>query len=67
VLHAIEIQPMSRTEISRRRVFKEMSLAALFAASGVTVPEACAQIEVPNSAGTDLPKLKAPANACDCL
>jgi hypothetical protein len=54
---------MSRTEISRRRVLKEMGLAALFAASEVKTPEAYAQTHVPNSAGTDSPKLKAPANS----
>jgi D-galactarolactone isomerase len=62
----MEIQQMSRTEISRRRVLKGMGLAALFVASEAKIPEAYAQIAVPNSAGTDSPRLKAPANACDC-
>src|SRR5436853_3541417 len=37
---------------------------AAMAASGVT--SARAQHMVPNSDGTEAPKLKAPANACDC-
>ena len=57
---------MSRTGMDRRRALKGMGLAALFAASGAKILEAHAQIEVPNSAGTELPKLKAPANSCDC-
>jgi predicted TIM-barrel fold metal-dependent hydrolase len=61
-----EIQQMSRNEISRRRVLKGMGLAALFAASEAKVSRANAQIAVPNSVGTDAPRLKAPANACDC-
>ena len=65
-VHAMETLQMSRTEFSRRRVLKEMGLAALFAASEAKIPKAYAQIDVPNSAGTDSPTLKAPANACDC-
>jgi predicted TIM-barrel fold metal-dependent hydrolase len=54
------------TGISRRRLLKNMGTVAFFAASGATVPGAYGQIEVPNSAGEDAPRLKAPANACDC-
>jgi predicted TIM-barrel fold metal-dependent hydrolase len=39
---------------------------ALAAAAGVRSPGSRAQQPVPWSSGTDLPKLKAPANACDC-
>src|SRR5436190_14165565 len=45
----------------RRRTF--LAGAGALAASGMT---AQAQHNVPNSAGTEAPKLKAPANACDC-
>lgn len=65
-LQAMEIQQMNRTEISRRNMLKGIGLTALFAASEATIPVAHAQIAVPNSAGTDPPRLKAPANACDC-
>lgn len=44
-----------------RRTF--LSGSAALAASGMT---AHAQHSVPNSTGTEAPKLKAPANACDC-
>lgn len=45
-----------------RRTF--LSGSAALAASGMT--RAHAQHVVPNSTGTEAPKLKAPANACDC-
>src|ERR1700748_3103163 len=45
----------------KRRTF--LAGSAALAATGMT--SASAQ-QVPNSAGTDAPKLKAPANACDC-
>jgi len=44
-----------------RRTF--LAGAGALAASGMT---AHAQHNVPNSSGTEAPKLKAPANACDC-
>ena len=46
--------------IGRRRF---LAGAGALAASGMS---AQAQHNVPNSAGTEAPKLKAPANACDC-
>ncbi len=49
--------------IDRRTVLKAAGLAAM--AVGAPLGESQAQT-VPNSAGTDVPKLKAPANACDC-
>src|SRR5437764_15279210 len=45
----------------RRRTF--LAGAGALAASGMT---AQAQHNVPNSSGTEAPKLKAPPNACDC-
>jgi D-galactarolactone isomerase len=39
---------------------------ALAAAGGGRVPESYAEQQVPWSSGTELPKLKAPANSCDC-
>src|SRR5436309_1393113 len=45
----------------QRRTF--LAGSAALAASGMT---AQAQHNVPNSAGSEAPKLKAPANACDC-
>src|ERR1043165_10271519 len=46
----------------KRRTF--LAGTAALAASGLT--RASAQHTVPNSQGTEAPKLKAPANACDC-
>lgn len=52
--------------IARRTLLKGASLAAVSAAvSGIAVRESEAQ-QVPYSSGTEAPKLKAPANACDC-
>jgi D-galactarolactone isomerase len=52
--------------IARREFIKGASLVALCAgASGVSIPGGYAQ-QVPNSVGTNPPKLKAPANATDC-
>jgi predicted TIM-barrel fold metal-dependent hydrolase len=47
-----------------RRVLLQAAGIAAFAAARVL--PARAQTPVPNSTGTDLPKLKAPANAADC-
>jgi predicted TIM-barrel fold metal-dependent hydrolase len=55
--------------VARRTFIKAASLAAIAATtSGVSMREGYAQQaqEVPNSSGTAPPKLKAPANACDC-
>ena len=58
---------MSDHTRKRRRTFlKGAGLMALAAAGGVRIPESNAQEKVPWSSGTDLPKLKAPANSCDC-
>ncbi len=55
--------------VARRTFIKAASMAAFAATtSGVSMREGYAQQaqEVPNSSGTAPPKLKAPANACDC-
>jgi predicted TIM-barrel fold metal-dependent hydrolase len=48
-----------------RRTFLQAGLVALGAAGIFDVP-AQAQVAVPNSSGTEAPKLKAPALSCDC-
>jgi len=49
-----------------RRTFLEVTASALAAGIGVGERRAGAQTAVPNSSGTNLPRLKAPSNACDC-
>ena len=56
---------MSDLKIGRRVFLQGSGLAALGAA-GIVPADLQAQVAVPNSAGTELPKLKAPALACDC-
>src|ERR1700745_3486799 len=52
--------------VGRRTFIKGASMAAITdAASGLHVAQSHAQ-QVPNSAGTDHPRLKAPANAAAC-
>jgi len=57
---------MSQDQIGRRTFIKEAAVAALGAISLVRALPAQAQVQVPNSVGTELPKLKAPPGACDC-
>ena len=57
---------MSDHTRKRRTFLKGAGLMALAAGGGVRIPESHAQEKVPWSSGTDLPKLKAPANSCDC-
>jgi D-galactarolactone isomerase len=57
---------MSDDTYERRTFLKRAGLMALATAGGVCVPESYAEQQVPWSSGTELPKLKAPANACDC-
>jgi D-galactarolactone isomerase len=57
---------MGKNGIGRRSFLKGAGLAALGAAGVVHSEEGRAQSVVPNSAGTESPKTKAPANACDC-
>src|SRR5438552_16275834 len=51
--------------MERRTFIKGASLAALAATSGVAIRASHAQ-QVPNSSGTEPPKLAAPAGTCDC-
>jgi len=55
---------MHPTAMNRRNFLR--SGAALAATPALWAQESHAQGAVPNSSGTDAPKLKAPANACDC-
>jgi D-galactarolactone isomerase len=55
---------MRDAEVERRTFLKGMGVAAI-AATGLQIPQAQAQ-QVPWSTGTELPKLKMPADACDC-
>jgi predicted TIM-barrel fold metal-dependent hydrolase len=55
---------MSPIMIDRRRFLA--GAAALMASASWRIGEGRAQQAVPNSAGTAPPKLKVPANACDC-
>jgi predicted TIM-barrel fold metal-dependent hydrolase len=52
------------TSIARRRFLQ--GVAAVAAAGALRSEPGRAQAAVPNSSGTALPQLKAPANACDC-
>ena len=54
---------MDTSKIGRRTFLQGVSIAALTAVAKLGVD---AQVAVPNSSGTELPKLKAPALACDC-
>ena len=53
---------MNKLRLDRRTLLQAMGTAAI---AGVTASETRAE-GVPWSAGTEQPKLKAPANACDC-
>jgi D-galactarolactone isomerase len=55
---------MSTVTFDRRRLL--LGTAALAAAGALRIDPSRAQQAVPNSAGTELPRLKVPANACDC-
>ena len=56
---------MGERKIERRTFLQVAAIAALTAA-GIAPSECLAQIAVPNSSGTERPKLKAPPLACDC-
>ena len=51
--------------VLKRRTFLQGVGVAAFAAAGMSIRDANAQ-QVPWSSGTNLPKLKMPADACDC-
>jgi D-galactarolactone isomerase len=52
--------------IDRRRLVKTAGAMALAVAAGAVRSEQAFAQQVPWSSGTESPKLKAPANACDC-
>src|SRR5258705_10956658 len=56
---------MSETLLKRRTFVQGMGLAAM-AVAGLRVPQAHARQQGPWPAGTKLPKLRLPADACDC-
>jgi D-galactarolactone isomerase len=57
---------MHRTLIDRRQLLKTAAATSLAAAATTAGARSAAAQQVPWSSGTELPKLKAPANACDC-
>jgi D-galactarolactone isomerase len=57
---------MSKSGLGRRTFLKGAGIAAFAAARVLQSHEARAQFAVPNSAGTEAAKLKAPPGACDC-
>jgi D-galactarolactone isomerase len=57
---------MNERRIGRRAFLQGTGYAALAAAGLLDARPADAQVAVPNSAGTELPKLQAPPLACDC-
>ena len=57
---------MSDNEIDRRTFLRGAGLAALAATAGIDIRATRADEPAPYSSGTEAPKLKAPANACDC-
>lgn len=60
---------MRKDRIGRRTFLKGAGLLTLAAAGNVCFPwkiHASEEFRVPHSSGTETPRLKAPANACDC-
>jgi len=62
---------MGKSRFTRRTFIKGAGLAAVAAAGSIYIPGRSAQaapveLKVPHSSGTEAPKLKAPANSCDC-
>ncbi len=62
---------MSNGKLTRRAFIKGAGLLTAAVAGRICLPESLAaasseEHKVPNSSGTEAPKLKAPANACDC-
>src|SRR4030095_16384254 len=55
-----------QTAYGRRHMMERRTFLAGSAAMAATMTAANAQHAVPNSEGTEAPRLKAPANSCDC-
>ena len=64
--HLDEDLAMKENEINRRTFLTGAGVVTLSAVGVIQSTEGRAQFPAPNSAGTDAPRLKAPANACDC-
>src|ERR1700722_1841553 len=62
----VEDRVMIDDKMFRRTFLERAGLAALSSGLVVQSRDTRAEIAVPNSTGTGSPKLKAPANACDC-
>jgi D-galactarolactone isomerase len=57
---------MGRTDWDRREVMRGVATAAGIGVLGAMARPAAAQVEVKWSSGTEMPKIRVPANACDC-
>src|SRR5262245_33657915 len=57
---------MQRASTDRRDFMKAAGVLAMTAAASSLGMRSASAQQVPYSAGTEAPKLKAPANACDC-
>src|SRR5260370_5408132 len=57
---------MRKRMMGRRTFLRQAGVAELTASKALRVVALAAQEAVPNSSGTERPKLKAPALACDC-
>ena len=57
---------MMRKTFARRAFLRAAGIAALSTAGVLRTQNADAQQAVPNSSGTEQPRIKAPANAADC-
>ena len=57
---------MTHNRMGRRALLQRAGMMALAATGAIAARESRAQQQVPWSSGTEMPTLKAPANACDC-
>jgi len=62
---------MSRNRFTRRTFIKGAGVLTVAAVGGIYLPQgllaaSSEEFHVPNSSGTEAPRFKAPANACDC-
>jgi D-galactarolactone isomerase len=57
---------MTHNRIGRRALLQRAGALALAASGAIAARESRAQQQVPWSSGTEMPTLKAPADACDC-
>src|SRR5450755_3444669 len=59
-------QAVNTKSMIRRKFIQSASMAAIGTAAPGIFVGACEAQQFPDSTGTELPKLKAPAGACDC-